>query len=81
VQLALATLTTVTDGVNTRCWNHRNINEATHRHTDRFFSGVNMTLMNLLMEQGLEGDAMDNEQKVLKRGQTTGRASSAMGGR
>lgn len=32
-----------------RCWNHVNLNEATHHHIDRFFSGVNMTLLHLLM--------------------------------
>lgn len=43
-----------------RCWNHRNLNEATHRQIDRFFGGVNMTLLNLLMRQGLEGHVMSN---------------------
>lgn len=43
-----------------RCWNHRNLNEATHRQIDRFFGGVNMRLLNLLMRQGLEGHAMSN---------------------
>ncbi|KAL1870800.1 hypothetical protein VTK73DRAFT_2429 [Phialemonium thermophilum] len=43
-----------------RCWNHRNLNEATHRQIDRFFGGVNMRLLHLLMRQGLEGHVMSN---------------------
>ncbi|KAI0779458.1 cholesterol oxidase [Fomes fomentarius] len=43
-----------------RCWNHANLNEATHRHIDRFFSGVNMTLLHLLMRQGSEGHILAN---------------------
>ncbi|KAI0427418.1 glucose-methanol-choline oxidoreductase [Xylaria sp. FL1042] len=43
-----------------RCWNHRNLNEATHRQIDRFFGGVNMTLLHLLMRQGYDGHAMSN---------------------
>jgi hypothetical protein len=43
-----------------RCWNHRNLNEATHRQIDRFFGGVNMTLLHLLMKQGFEGHVMGN---------------------
>lgn len=43
-----------------RCWNHRNLNEATHRQIDRFFGGVNMTLMHLLMRQGYQGHVMSN---------------------
>lgn len=43
-----------------RCWNHRNLNEATHRQIDRFFGGVNMTLLHLLMKQGVEGHVMQN---------------------
>ncbi|KAI3396784.1 hypothetical protein diail_11684 [Diaporthe ilicicola] len=43
-----------------RCWNHRNLNEATHRQIDRFFGGVNMRLLNLLMRMGAEGHAMGN---------------------
>ncbi|KAI0977454.1 glucose-methanol-choline oxidoreductase [Xylaria arbuscula] len=43
-----------------RCWNHRNLNEATHRQIDRFFGGVNMTLLHLLMKQGTEGHVMSN---------------------
>lgn len=43
-----------------RCWNHRNLNEATHRQIDRFFGGVNMTLMHLLMKQGFQGHVMSN---------------------
>lgn len=43
-----------------RCWNHGNLNEATHRQIDRFFGGVNMRLLNLLMKMGSDGHAMDN---------------------
>lgn len=43
-----------------RCWQHNNLNEATHRQMDRFFGGVNMRLLNLLMKQGFEGHAMTN---------------------
>lgn len=43
-----------------RCWNHRNLNEATHRQIDRFFGGVNMALLHLLMKQGSEGYVMSN---------------------
>jgi hypothetical protein len=43
-----------------RCWNHRNLNEATHRQIDRFFGGVNMSLLHLLMKQGFEGHVMSN---------------------
>ncbi|KAI1438703.1 glucose-methanol-choline oxidoreductase [Xylaria sp. CBS 124048] len=43
-----------------RCWNHHNLNEATHRQIDRFFGGVNMTLLHLLMKQGFEGRVMSN---------------------
>ncbi|KAF9881347.1 glucose-methanol-choline oxidoreductase [Colletotrichum karsti] len=43
-----------------RCWNHANLNEATHRQIDRFFGGVNMTQLQLLMRQGFEGHVMTN---------------------
>lgn len=43
-----------------RCWNHRNLNEATHRQIDRFFGGVNMTLLQLLMKMGVDGHVMAN---------------------
>ena len=43
------------------CWNHRNLNEATHRQIHRYFGGVNMTLLRLLMRQGRAGHVMDNE--------------------
>ncbi|KAK6075726.1 glucose-methanol-choline oxidoreductase [Seiridium cupressi] len=43
-----------------RCWNHANLNEATHRQIDRFFGGVNMTLLHLLMKQGYDGGVMSN---------------------
>jgi hypothetical protein len=48
-----------------RCWNHANLNEATHRQMDRFFGGVNMTLLNLLMRMGFDGHAMSNHYDVL----------------
>jgi len=38
-----------------RCWNHANLNEATHRQIDRFFGGVNMTMLHLLMRMGYDG--------------------------
>ncbi|KAK3308576.1 uncharacterized protein B0T15DRAFT_111319 [Chaetomium strumarium] len=43
-----------------RCWNHANLNEATHRQIDRFFGGVNMRLLNLLMKMGFDGHVMTN---------------------
>ncbi|KAL1840066.1 hypothetical protein VTJ49DRAFT_842 [Mycothermus thermophilus] len=43
-----------------RCWSHVNLNEATHRHVDRFFGGVNMRLMDLLMRMGGEGKVLGN---------------------
>ncbi|KAF5524062.1 Cholesterol oxidase [Colletotrichum aenigma] len=43
-----------------RCWNHANLNEATHRQMDRFFGGVNMTQLHLLMKQGFDGHVMTN---------------------
>ncbi|PSR78665.1 hypothetical protein BD289DRAFT_376422 [Coniella lustricola] len=43
-----------------RCWSHRNLNEATHRQIDRFFGGVNMRLLGLLMKMGADGHAMAN---------------------
>jgi hypothetical protein len=43
-----------------RLWNHRNLNEATHRQTNRFFSGVNMTLLHLLMQMGFRGFVTTN---------------------
>ncbi len=46
-----------------RCWNHNNLNEATHRQIDRFFGGVNMRLLNLLMKMGYDGHVMSNAPK------------------
>lgn len=43
-----------------RCWNHRNLNEETHRHIDKFFGGSNMTLMHLLMRMGRRGHVSTN---------------------
>ncbi|KAI0135722.1 FAD/NAD(P)-binding domain-containing protein [Daldinia grandis] len=43
-----------------RCWNHHNLNEATHRQIDRFFGGISMTLLHMLMKQGYEGGVMSN---------------------
>jgi hypothetical protein len=48
-----------------RCWNHRNLNEATHRQIDRFFGGVNMSLLHLLMKQGWDGYVQTNDFKQL----------------
>jgi len=44
-----------------RMWNHRNLNEATHRQINRFFGGVNMTLLHLLMQMGARGVVTSNE--------------------
>ena len=44
-----------------RLWNHHNLNEATHRQINRFFGGVNMTLLHLLMRQGKMGHVMSND--------------------
>ena len=43
-----------------RLWNHRNLNEATHRQINRFFGGVNMTLLHTLMQQGHRGVVTTN---------------------
>ncbi|KAH7393666.1 hypothetical protein BKA64DRAFT_578312 [Cadophora sp. MPI-SDFR-AT-0126] len=43
-----------------RLWNHRNLNEATHRQINRFFGGVNMTLLHLLMRMGYHGHVTTN---------------------
>lgn len=43
-----------------RLWNHRNLNEATHRQINRFFGGVNMTLLHLLMQMGVRGYVTSN---------------------
>ncbi|ROV92947.1 hypothetical protein VSDG_06387 [Cytospora chrysosperma] len=43
-----------------RCWNHHNLNEATHRQIDQFFGGVNMRLLRLLEKMGTEGHVMGN---------------------
>lgn len=43
-----------------RCWSHANLNEATHRQIDRFFGGVNMTCLHLLMRMGKYGAVMKN---------------------
>ncbi|EFX05792.1 glucose-methanol-choline oxidoreductase [Grosmannia clavigera kw1407] len=43
-----------------RCWNHANMNEATHRQIDRFFGGVHMRMLQLLMRQGSQGHVMTN---------------------
>ena len=48
-----------------RCWNHANLNEATHRQMDRFFGGINMTMLRLLMLQGSQGHVMTNDFEVL----------------
>ncbi|TVY17726.1 Cholesterol oxidase [Lachnellula arida] len=43
-----------------RMWNHRNLNEATHRQINRFFGGVNMTCLHLLMHMGYRGFVTTN---------------------
>jgi hypothetical protein len=43
-----------------RCWSHANLNEATHRQIDRFFGGVNMTCLHLLMRMGKLGAVSKN---------------------
>ncbi|KAF7926366.1 uncharacterized protein EAE98_006661 [Botrytis deweyae] len=43
-----------------RLWNHNNLNEATHRQINRFFSGVNMTCLHLLMKMGTIGHVTGN---------------------
>jgi len=43
-----------------RMWNHRNLNEATHRQLNRFFGGVNMTLEHLLEQSGRRGYVTTN---------------------
>ncbi|KAH6684085.1 hypothetical protein B0J14DRAFT_646000 [Halenospora varia] len=43
-----------------RLWNHRNLNESTHRQINRFFGGVNMTLLHTLMQQGHRGFVTTN---------------------
>jgi hypothetical protein len=43
-----------------RLWNHRNLNESTHRQINRFFGGVNMTLLHTLMQQGYRGTVTTN---------------------
>ncbi|SPN98942.1 related to cholesterol oxidase precursor [Cephalotrichum gorgonifer] len=48
-----------------RCWNHRNLNEATHRYVDRLFDGVSMATLGLLMRQGAAGHVMDNDSRPL----------------
>jgi len=43
-----------------RLWNHSNLNETTHRQINRFFGGVNMTLLHLLMQMGHRGFVTTN---------------------
>lgn len=43
-----------------RLWEHNNLNEATHRQINRFFGGVNMTLLHLLMRMGSHGHVTSN---------------------
>ena len=43
-----------------RLWNHSNLNEATHRQINRFFGGVNMRCLNLLMQMGYRGCVTSN---------------------
>ena len=51
---------TSTDPPLNRLWNHSNLNEATHRQINRFFGGVNMTLLHLLMQMGVRGCVTSN---------------------
>ncbi|KAI1005810.1 hypothetical protein K3495_g2408 [Podosphaera aphanis] len=44
-----------------RLWCHRNLNEATHRQIDRFFGGINMTCLHLLMQMGKRGFVTSNK--------------------
>ncbi|CAK7274764.1 hypothetical protein SEPCBS57363_006328 [Sporothrix epigloea] len=48
-----------------RCWNHTNLNDATHRQMDRFFGGISMNALRLLMLQGSQGHVMNNDFEVL----------------
>jgi hypothetical protein len=44
-----------------RCWNHRNLSDATHRNLDRFFGGCSMHLIDLLKRMGSRGEVSTNE--------------------
>jgi hypothetical protein len=46
-----------------RLWNHSNLNEATHRQINRFFGGVNMTLLATLKQMGARGLVTSNGPK------------------
>ena len=56
-----------------RCWSHANLNHATHRFIDRFFGGVNMTQLVLLMAMGRQGVVMDNARSNLSTDDNLGR--------
>lgn len=43
-----------------RCWSHANLNEATHRHIDRFFSGATMGFVDMLRHMGRSGTVCTN---------------------
>ncbi|KAG9229136.1 hypothetical protein BJ875DRAFT_388006 [Amylocarpus encephaloides] len=43
-----------------RLWSHKNLNEATHRQINRFFGGVNMTLLATLTQMGYRGFVTTN---------------------
>lgn len=43
-----------------RCWNHRNLNKATHDQIQRFLGGVTMALESLLMYMGSVGHVTTN---------------------
>jgi len=46
--------------ISKRMWNHRNLNEATHRQINKFFGGVNMTCLHNLMQMGHRGFVTTN---------------------
>jgi hypothetical protein len=43
-----------------RAWNHRNLNDSTHRNLYKFFGGVSMTMLDHLIAEGFEGNIRDN---------------------
>ncbi|KAF7332546.1 FAD/NAD(P)-binding domain-containing protein [Mycena kentingensis (nom. inval.)] len=43
-----------------RCWNHHNLNAATHSQLDRFFGGISIALDRFMKKQGAAGYAMSN---------------------
>jgi hypothetical protein len=47
-----------------RLWHHENLNEATHHALHCFFSGVNMTLLHAITQQGIRGHVATNFPEV-----------------